>query len=67
MRIRGIIAAAVATAALAGLGITGATTAQAATPQVSGHQCTAGGGFISGTPQNGFFCVGGKYAGQPID
>lgn len=70
MRIRRIFAAVIATAALAGLGLTGAATATAATAQgaavVSPHQCEDGGGTpridLPGNP-----CVGGKYDGQSVD
>ena len=73
MRIRRILAAGIATAALAGLGLTGAATATAAqgapssvTPDqlVTPDQCREGGGTVG---DGGFTCVGGKYNGQGID
>ncbi|MFF4959074.1 hypothetical protein [Streptomyces sp. NPDC001222] len=71
MRTRRILAAVIATAALAGLGLTGAATATAATTQgapsyVTPGQCEEGGGTaridLPGNP-----CVGGKYNGQAVD
>ncbi|MGW4822335.1 hypothetical protein ACWEP4_25925 [Streptomyces sp. NPDC004227] len=71
MRIRRILAAVIATAALAGLGLTGAATATAATAKgapsyVTPGQCEEGGGTpridLPGNP-----CKGGKYDGQPVD
>ncbi|MER6125442.1 hypothetical protein ABT173_22985 [Streptomyces sp. NPDC001795] len=70
MRSRRILAAVIATAALAGLGLTGAAAATAATSQsasvVSPGQCRDGGGTpridLPGNP-----CVGGKYDGQSVD
>ncbi|WP_369245574.1 hypothetical protein [Streptomyces sp. R41] len=71
MRIRRILAAVIATAALAGLGLTGAVTATAATAQgapsyVTPSQCKQGGG----TPainEAGNYCKGGTYDGEQID
>ncbi|MEU6009808.1 hypothetical protein [Streptomyces sp. NPDC047453] len=68
MRIRRILAAVSATAALAGLGLTGAAaaTAQGAPSSVTPSQCEEGGGTpridLPGNP-----CKGGKYDGQPVD
>ncbi|MFD4609242.1 MULTISPECIES: hypothetical protein [unclassified Streptomyces] len=69
MRIRRILAAGIATAALAGLGLTGAATATAAThvprqaaPTVG--ECEKGGGTVNWST---WTCEGGKYAGQKID
>ncbi|WP_079167918.1 hypothetical protein [Streptomyces colonosanans] len=64
MRIRRILAAVIATAALAGLGLTGAATATAATTKgapsaVTPEECREGGGM----PEN-FSCVGGTHNGQ---
>ncbi|MFF5536532.1 hypothetical protein ACFY71_29310 [Streptomyces cinerochromogenes] len=70
MRIRRILAAAIATAALAGLGLTGAaataTAAQGAPSYVTPSQCKQGGG----TPainEAGNYCKGGTYDGEQID
>ncbi|MFD4597627.1 hypothetical protein ACFWPQ_06260 [Streptomyces sp. NPDC058464] len=71
MRIRRILAAAIATAALTGLGLTGAATATAATAQgapsyVTPSQCKQGGG----TPainEAGNLCKGGTYDGEQVD
>ncbi|MFE5097193.1 hypothetical protein ACFRCI_44615 [Streptomyces sp. NPDC056638] len=71
MRIRRILAAAIATAALAGLGLTGAATATAATTQgaptyVTPSECKQGGGEpridLPGNP-----CKGGTHDGEPVD
>ncbi len=71
MRIRRILAAVIATAALAGLGLTGAATATAATPSpspspgqrfVTSEQCREGGGTVEG-----FDCKGGTYDGRGVD
>ncbi|MEV5005724.1 MULTISPECIES: hypothetical protein [unclassified Streptomyces] len=72
MRIRRILAAVIATTALAGLSLTGAATATAATQGapsyvspdrwVTPEQCREGGGT-----QEGFDCKGGKYDGQGVD
>ncbi|MFG2882820.1 hypothetical protein ACGFYV_11005 [Streptomyces sp. NPDC048297] len=68
MRIRRILAAVIATAALAGLGLTGATTASAAS--LTPGECEQGGGTVNwshtsaaGTPT----CKGGMYDGQMVD
>ncbi|MFD9333925.1 hypothetical protein ACFWBF_05840 [Streptomyces sp. NPDC060028] len=77
MRIRRILAAVIATAALAGLGLTGAASASAATATatataqgapstVTPSECKQGGG----TPainEEGNFCKGGTQDGQQID
>ncbi|MFB6991079.1 hypothetical protein ACFC0C_29205 [Streptomyces sp. NPDC056178] len=71
MRIRRMFAAVIATAALAGLGLTGAATATAATTQgapsvVSPSECRQGGGEpridLPGNP-----CKGGTHNGEPVD
>ncbi|MCX4524377.1 MULTISPECIES: hypothetical protein [unclassified Streptomyces] len=71
MRIRRILAAVMATAALAGLGLTGAAAATAATPQaapsvVTPSECKDGGG----TPainEDGNYCNGGTKDGEQVD
>ncbi|MER8090745.1 hypothetical protein ACFVZR_38470 [Streptomyces sp. NPDC058316] len=69
MRIRRILAAAIATAALAALGLTGAATAataQGAPSVVSPSECRQGGG----TPainEPGNPCKGGTHNGEPVD
>ncbi|WP_314241709.1 hypothetical protein [Streptomyces sp. DSM 40907] len=69
MRIRRILAAAIATAALAGLGLTGAATAtatQGAPSVVTPSECKQGGG----TPainEDGNYCKGGTQDGEQID
>ncbi|MFG2943786.1 hypothetical protein [Streptomyces adustus] len=69
MRIRRILAAGIATAALAGLGLTGvasAATAQGSPSVVSPSECRQGGGIpridLPGNP-----CMGGKYDGEAVD
>ncbi|WP_327246594.1 hypothetical protein [Streptomyces sp. NBC_01320] len=69
MRIRRILAAVIATAALAGLGLTGAATAataQGAPSVVSPSECRQGGGMpridLPGNP-----CVGGTHDGDTVD
>ncbi|MFB7110329.1 hypothetical protein [Streptomyces sp. NPDC056291] len=69
MRSRRILAAVIATAALAGLSLTGTATATAATPSpspgqrwVTSEQCREGGGTVEG-----FDCKGGTYDGRGID
>ncbi|MER7465756.1 hypothetical protein [Streptomyces sp. NPDC097981] len=69
MRIRRILAAVIATAALAGLGLTGAATATAATAQgaptyVTPSQCEQGGGVADLTDN---LCKGGTHNGERID
>lgn len=69
MRIRRILAAVITTAALSGLGLTGAATAMAATAQgatsyVTPSQCQQGGGTADLTDNT---CKGGTYNGQTID
>jgi hypothetical protein len=70
MRIRRILAAAIATAALAGLGLTGAATAataataQGAPSYVTPSECKQGGG----TPDLADnLCKGGTHNGEKID
>ncbi|MFE9446753.1 hypothetical protein [Streptomyces sp. NPDC006739] len=68
MRIRRILAAVFATAALAGLGLTGATTdsatAQGASSYVTPSQCRQGGGTPD--PMDNV-CKGGTHNGERID
>ncbi|WP_330300434.1 hypothetical protein [Streptomyces sp. NBC_00503] len=74
MRIRRILAAVIATVALAGLGLTGAATAtaittattQSAPSVVTPSECKQGGG----TPainDAGNYCRGGMYDGEQVD
>ncbi|MFE5402619.1 hypothetical protein ACFQ9Z_14695 [Streptomyces sp. NPDC056580] len=79
MRIRRILAAGIATAALAGLGLTGAATATAAnlTPSqgainaLTPGECTDGGGTVDWTPNPANpgtgTCRGGTGNGQAVD
>lgn len=66
MRIRRILAAVIATAALAGLGLTGAATAtaQGAQSYVTPSQCKQGGGMPDLVDN---LCKGGTYNGEQID
>ncbi|KUN06167.1 hypothetical protein AQI95_14835 [Streptomyces yokosukanensis] len=68
MRIRRILAAVIATAALAGLGLTGAATASAATQgapsYVTPSECKQGGGTAD-LANN--LCKGGRHNGEQID
>lgn len=68
MRIRRILAAVITTAALAGLGLTGAATATATThgapSYVTPSQCKQGGGTADLTDNT---CKGGTYNGEKID
>ncbi|MEU3721315.1 hypothetical protein [Streptomyces sp. NPDC031705] len=69
MRMRRMLAAVIATAALAGLGLTGAATATAATTQgvpsaVTPSECKQGGGTADLTDN---LCKGGTYDGEQID
>ncbi|GGN56821.1 hypothetical protein GCM10011579_018370 [Streptomyces albiflavescens] len=66
MRIRRILAAVIVTAALAGLGLTGAATAtaQGAPSYVTPSQCKQGGGTADLTDNT---CKGGMYDGEKID
>ncbi|OLZ67870.1 hypothetical protein AV521_23655 [Streptomyces sp. IMTB 2501] len=69
MHIRRILAAVIATAALAGLGLTGATTAQASAPSdnpwdpISAATCQQGGGTVTKAQfgRNPYYCKGGTY------
>ncbi|MFE9633265.1 hypothetical protein [Streptomyces sp. NPDC006463] len=69
MRIRRMLAAVIATAALAGLGLTGAATAATATAQgastdVTPSECKQGGG----TPDLADnVCKGGTHNGEKVD
>ncbi|SHH95877.1 hypothetical protein [Streptomyces sp. 3214.6] len=57
MRIRRLLALALATATLAGVSAVGAATAQAATyPAISAEQCTAQGGTVNQLPYRGPTC-----------
>ena len=60
MRIRRTLAAVIATAALAGLGLTGAATAH--TESLTPGECVDGGGKVVGMK-----CVGGTGDGQMVD
>ncbi|MEU0600138.1 hypothetical protein ABZ484_18125 [Streptomyces sp. NPDC006393] len=68
MRIRRILAAVIATSALAGLGLTGAATAIAATQgapsAVTPSECKQGGGMPDLTDN---LCKGGTHNGEPVD
>ncbi|MFD5064100.1 hypothetical protein [Streptomyces sp. NPDC058394] len=75
MRIRRILAAVIATAALAGLGLTGAATATAASPASSPTaslpaesptpgECEKGGGTVDRATNT---CRGGTFDGQMVD
>lgn len=68
MRMRRILAAVIATAALAGLGLTGAATAtaaaQGAASYVTPSQCKQGGGTPDLTDN---ICKGGTHNGEQID
>jgi hypothetical protein len=63
MRIRRLLAAVIATAALAGLGLTGAATANASAAPTVG-ECEKGGGTVNWAT---WTCMGGTYNGQKID
>ncbi|MGW4044675.1 hypothetical protein [Streptomyces sp. NPDC004721] len=65
MRIRRILAAVIATAALAGLSLTGAATATAQGGFTTPSQCREGGGqpYLHNTVK----CWGGKYDGMVVD
>ncbi|WP_330236267.1 hypothetical protein [Streptomyces sp. NBC_00566] len=71
MRIRRILGAAIATAALAGLGLTGAATATASTASTVSSatpgECLDGGGTIDRSTPVLPTCRGGKYDGQTVD
>ncbi|MGW7045189.1 hypothetical protein ACWGDT_21280 [Streptomyces avermitilis] len=66
MRIRRILAAVIATAALAGLGLTGAASAiaQGAPSYVTPSECKQGGGTADLTDN---LCKGGTHDGEKID
>ncbi|MEU9036358.1 hypothetical protein AB0D45_15840 [Streptomyces sp. NPDC048352] len=67
MRMRRMLAAVIATAALAGLGLTGAATAattQGAPSAVTPSECKQGGGTADLTDN---LCKGGMYDGEQID
>ncbi|MER6531369.1 hypothetical protein [Streptomyces sp. NPDC001508] len=66
MRIRRILAAVIATAALAGLGLTGAATATAkgAHSYVTPSECKQGGGTADLSDNT---CKGGTHNGEKID
>ncbi|MFD3472101.1 hypothetical protein ACFWWM_38435 [Streptomyces sp. NPDC058682] len=73
MRIRRILAAVFATAALAGLGLTGAATAATAgsvtaiAGSVTPGECTDNGGTIDRSTPVLPTCRGGMYDGQTVD
>ncbi|MGW2824461.1 hypothetical protein ACWC24_26205 [Streptomyces sp. NPDC001443] len=77
MRIRRILAAGIATAALAGLGLTGAATAAPLTPSQGGGaaltpgECIDGGGKVDWTPNpanpHTGTCRGGTGDGKAVD
>ncbi|MFD9104102.1 hypothetical protein ACFVZN_23820 [Streptomyces virginiae] len=69
MRIRRILAAVVATAALAGLGLTGAATAAGSVipASVTPGECTDNGGTIDRSTPVLPTCRGGMYDGQTVD
>ncbi|MEU2624989.1 hypothetical protein ABZ642_43985 [Streptomyces sp. NPDC007157] len=62
MRIRRILAAVIATAALAGLGLTGAAAATAAS--LTPGECEQGGGVVNWANNT---CKGGSFDGQMVD
>ncbi|WP_431947589.1 hypothetical protein [Actinacidiphila sp. bgisy167] len=62
MRIRRILTAIIATAALAGLGLTGAATANAESRTPG--ECEQGGGTVDWGHN---ICKGGQYDGQMVD
>ncbi|MFF3945545.1 hypothetical protein ACFYYN_12055 [Streptomyces sp. NPDC001902] len=68
MRMRRILAAVIATAALTGLGLTGAATATAATTATTASptpgECEQGGGTVDWATNT---CKGGTYDGQMVD
>ncbi|MCX4806536.1 hypothetical protein OG594_33785 [Streptomyces sp. NBC_01214] len=65
MRIRRILAAVIATAALAGLGLTSAaTTTAAVTGALTPGECEKGGGTVDWATNT---CKGGTGDGQPVD
>ncbi|MFG2635593.1 hypothetical protein ACGFX8_17085 [Streptomyces sp. NPDC048362] len=68
MRTRRILAAVIATAALAGLGLTGAATATAAAQgahsSVTPSECRQGGGMADLTDN---VCKGGTHDGERVD
>ncbi|MFE9565172.1 hypothetical protein ACFYM0_29125 [Streptomyces sp. NPDC006487] len=68
MRIRRILAAAFATVALAGLGLTGVATAtaQSVPSVVTPSECKQGGGTPA-VNDAGNFCKGGTYDGEQVD
>ncbi|MEV7990342.1 hypothetical protein AB0O67_00030 [Streptomyces sp. NPDC086077] len=64
MRIRRTLAAVIATAALAGLGLTGAATAQGAPSDVTPSECRQGGGTPDLADNR---CKGGTHDGEQVD
>ncbi|MEU6573733.1 hypothetical protein [Streptomyces sp. NPDC046805] len=70
MRIRRLLAAGIATAALAGLGLTGAATAtaaaQGAPSSVTPSECRQGGGMPA-INEPGNPCKGGTHDGETVD
>ncbi|RZU44739.1 hypothetical protein EV284_2214 [Streptomyces sp. BK022] len=69
MRIRRSLAAVITTAALAGVGLTGAATTATASSvsSVTPGECTDGGGTIDRSTPVLPTCRGGKYDGQTVD
>ncbi|WP_393078168.1 hypothetical protein [Streptomyces sp. LN704] len=70
MRIRRILAAVIATAALSGLGITGAATATATPASLTPGECEQGGGTVDRSHTSAAnlpTCKGGKFNGQDVD
>ncbi|MET8943124.1 hypothetical protein ABZX30_05930 [Streptomyces sp. NPDC004542] len=66
MGIRRALTAALVAAALAGSGVVGAATAEAASPAVSWNDCTSTGGYVVPWGPGTYMCNGGKYGGAPI-
>ncbi|MFB7455169.1 MULTISPECIES: hypothetical protein [unclassified Streptomyces] len=64
MRIRRILAAVIATAALAGLGLTGAAATATAAASPTPGECEQGGGTVNWANNT---CKGGTYDGQMVD
>ncbi|GAA0923501.1 hypothetical protein [Streptomyces thermoalcalitolerans] len=69
MRIRRILATVIATGALAGSGLAGATTvtaAENAPSYVTPDECEKGGGRAA-IDEPGNLCIGGKHHGEKVD
>lgn len=67
MRIRRALTAAFIAAALAGLGVVNAATAQATSPSISWRDCTSTGGYAVNMGLGNYVCNGGMYGGAPIN